>query len=106
MATEKYSLRIMPQAAADLSDIFEYISASLHNLQSAQKLMCEIETAFMTLKEMPLAYPLCSSAYLLKKNYRKLIVNNYLAFYIVQESAKTVLVMRILYGRRDYEKLL
>jgi addiction module RelE/StbE family toxin len=96
----------MPQAAEDLDNIFAYISNSLHNSQAAGKLMAEIEAAFMTLKNIPYAHPACSNKYLQVKNYRKLIVNNYIAFYIVQEETRSTMVMRVLYGRRDYEQLL
>ncbi|GBR72542.1 toxin ParE [Candidatus Termititenax aidoneus] len=96
----------MPQAAEDLDSIFAYISNNLHNPQAAGQLMADIEAAFMTLKNIPYAYPSCSNEYLQKKNYRKLIVKNYMAFYIIQEETKLTLVMRVLYSRRDYEQLL
>jgi plasmid stabilization system protein ParE len=106
MPADVYRLRIMPKAAEYIDNIFVYISNTLHNPQAAGKLMAEIEAAFMTLKNIPYAYPACVNEYLQKKNYRKLIVNNYIAFYIVQEENKSTMVMRVLYGQRDYEQLL
>lgn len=35
-----------------------------------------------------------------------LIVDNYIAFYIVDEEQRQVVVMRVLYGRRKYENIL
>jgi plasmid stabilization system protein ParE len=38
--------------------------------------------------------------------YRKLIVKNYIAFFTVDEKAKTIDVERILYARRDWLRIL
>ena len=43
---------------------------------------------------------------LAQKGYRKLIVQNYIAFYIVSHERKTVTVYRVLHGRRQWEALL
>ncbi len=37
---------------------------------------------------------------------RKLLVDNYIIFYVISEKEKTVMVIRILYGRRDWLTLL
>ncbi|NLZ27343.1 MAG: type II toxin-antitoxin system RelE/ParE family toxin, partial [Firmicutes bacterium] len=40
------------------------------------------------------------------KGYRKLIVDNYLVFYLVYKKEKQVIIMWVLYGRREYQGLL
>jgi len=34
------------------------------------------------------------------KGYRKLIIDNYIVFYIVNEEDQQVVIMRVLYGRK------
>lgn len=44
--------------------------------------------------------------YLRNKGYRKLIVDNYIVFYLIWEEKKQVIIMRVLYGKQKYENLL
>lgn len=40
------------------------------------------------------------------KGYRRLIIDNYVVFYIVDETDKVVVIMRILYAPRNYQNLI
>ena len=51
-------------------------------------------------------YALCEDARLREKGYRKVVIKSYLVIYRVDEAANTVYVTRIVYGARDYSKLL
>ncbi|MDW7669905.1 MAG: type II toxin-antitoxin system RelE/ParE family toxin, partial [Bacillota bacterium] len=57
-------------------------------------------------KEFPFSCNYVVDEYLKKKGYRKLIIDNYIAFYLVNEEERQVVVMRVLYGRQKYESLL
>ena len=37
--------------------------------------------------------------------YRKLVIDNYIALYEVEETYKQVVIYRVLYGKRDYLKM-
>ncbi|MGI6712242.1 MAG: type II toxin-antitoxin system RelE/ParE family toxin [Bacillota bacterium] len=41
-----------------------------------------------------------------KRGYRKLIVGNYMVFYLVNEQERQVIITRILYGAGDYQTIL
>ncbi|MFD1037336.1 type II toxin-antitoxin system RelE/ParE family toxin [Virgibacillus byunsanensis] len=41
-----------------------------------------------------------------EKGYRTLIIENYIAFYLVREEEKQVVVIRVLYGRQKYQDLI
>ena len=60
----------------------------------------------MSLAEMPTRYAMVADEHLAAQGIRKLPVENYIVFYVVSEQDKTVTVIRILYGRRDWEQLL
>jgi plasmid stabilization system protein ParE len=41
-----------------------------------------------------------------KKGCRKLIIDNYIAFYLINDEDRTVTIMCVIYGRRNYAALL
>jgi addiction module RelE/StbE family toxin len=102
MATEKYKLQIMPRAAVDLDNIYEYISNELSAPVAAHNLMQKIEESFMLLRDFPEMCPMCEDEILRQKGYRKLVVNSYIALYTADKVAKAVTVMRVVHGRQEY----
>ncbi|GHV62791.1 translation repressor RelE [Spirochaetia bacterium] len=101
-----YGLRIMPMAEEDLDGIFDYIANTLEAPVAAHRLMAKVEKAIQGLKDTPRIGSKCRDETLNKKGYRKLIVGNYIAFYLVNDEERTVIVMRVIYGRRNYPALL
>jgi len=99
-----YSLKFTPQANADLFDIFEYITNQLDAPVSAVKLIDKIENDCNRLRQFPLSGALPKDDTLIKKGYRIVVVDNFIVFYIVDGT--TVKIMRVIYGRRNYEHLL
>ncbi len=97
-----YKVRIYPAAKQDLRDIAEY----LNTLSPTAALHCydKLTEEIGSLSEMPERCPKPRDLTLAAKGYRTLIVGNYLVFYVV--AGDTVQIRRILYGRRDYLKLL
>jgi len=102
MAIEKYKLQVMPRAVVDLENIYEYISNELSAPAAAHILMQKVEAAFMRLRDFPESCPMCQDEILQQKGYRKLVVNNYIALYKVDNYTKAITVMRVVHGRQDY----
>ncbi|MCL2654416.1 MAG: type II toxin-antitoxin system RelE/ParE family toxin [Coriobacteriia bacterium] len=101
-----YEVFFLPLARQDLVEIVSYISHELGSPQAAQQLATEILAVTDKLAEFPYSHEAHSSEKPLKQEYRKLIIENYIAFYWVDEHAKQVTVARVLHGRRDYERIL
>ena len=101
---EKFDLKIFPLAQADLESIFDYISVALCNPAAALKQIDDFEKAFDNLKIFPKSCPHIDNEYVKDKTLRKLVVNNYIAFYRIRENE--IQIIRVLYGMRDYENLL
>jgi plasmid stabilization system protein ParE len=68
--------------------------------------MDTIEEALVGLADMPHRCPPVTDERLASMGYRKLIINNYIAFFTIDEKAKVVDVERILYVRRDWLHIL
>ena len=106
MSKNSYSLKLTPKASEDLDKIYRYITEELYAEQAAVNLLEKIETSVMRLKEFPFSCNYVADEYLKNKGYRKLIIDNYIAFYLVNEEEKQVIIMRVLYSRQKYESLL
>ena len=101
-----YQLDFLPIARQDMTDIARYISHELFNPTAAEKLADEMIDAADRLTDFPYINAIHQSIKPLKKEYRKLIVKNYIMFYWIDENEKRVTIARAIYARRDYEKLL
>ena len=101
-----YKVQFLPVAKNDLTEIAGYIALELGMPDAASRLAEKIVSATERLSEFPYSCPVYTPVRPLKKEYRKLRVENYLVFYCVDEDEKTVTVMRIIYAKRDFEKLI
>lgn len=93
-------------ARRDMIEIVRYISQELQNPTAADQLAMELIEAGDSIPKFPYANPAFIPIRPLKHEYRKLLVQNYFMFYWVDEVKKLVTVARVVYARRDYERLL
>ena len=91
-------------AEKDLIDIYDYIADILHSPSSAKKQTERIMDSINDLEYMPLRHKLYEHEPWHTKGLRVLSIDNYLAFYLPDESRKTVMIIRIMYNRRDTKK--
>jgi addiction module RelE/StbE family toxin len=106
MENKEYNLRFTSKAEEDLDEMFEYISNELFSPESAENLMDKIETSIMMLKTFPYSSSYVLDKILRKRGYRRLIVDHYIVFYLVNEKEQLVIIMRILYSARNYQNFL
>lgn len=106
MQKNDYGLKFTPFASDDLEQIYSYISNQLYAQNAAEHLLDNIESSIMRLASFPYSGSVLLDDFLKNQGYRKLIVNNYIVFYLVNELDKQVVIMRILYGAQNYRNLL
>lgn len=106
MENKPYKIRYTPLAYDDLADISRYISEVLANHAAADRLMSKMEKNINQLTDFPYSGSEVRDNYLASKGYRKLVVDNYLVFYIVSDEQQMIVVMRVIYGAREYQNLL
>ena len=100
----KNSIHYSPKARDDLDEIWEYISFELCNPQAAEKTVNKIMDAVDELETFSESGALLSSVTDMESDYRFLTIGNYMVFYRV--NGQDVYIDRILYGRRDYLRIL
>lgn len=101
-----YNLVYLPVARRDMIEIARYISVELKNPAAANQLATELIDAGDSILKFPYASPTYTPIRPLKHEYRKLIVQNYIMFYWIDESNKQITVARVIYARRDFDRLL
>lgn len=106
MEETKFKIKMTPKAYNDLDEIYSYIAEDLYNQSAADNLMEKIETNIMRLKDFPFSCSFVTDEMLKDRGYRKLIVENYIAFYLVREEEMQVVVMRVLYSGQKYQDLI
>ncbi len=87
-----------------MENIFAYISKELKNPVAAIKQIDDFEKAFDNICTFPESCPFIDNEYVKDKTLRKLIVNNYIAFFRIKD--KEIQVVRVLYGMRNYREFL
>ena len=92
------------KARRDLDEIWDYIVSELQNRLAAEKTVNRIMDAVDQLVDFTeIGTPLSAVADI-ESDYRVLTAGNYLIFY--RTPGKEIYVDRILYGRRDYLRIL
>jgi len=87
-------------------EIVRYISDELRNPTAADRLAVELVNAAESVLTFPYALPVYQPIRSLKHEYRKILVQNFLMFYWVDEEKKLVTVARVIYAKRDISRLL
>ena len=100
----KYTLRYLPLAKQDLSEIVNYIQNNLENPIAAENTLSKIEAAILERLESPESFAVWQSKKQSSYPYRKINVGNYTVWYVVIDHIMEV--RRILYSRRDEENLI
>jgi addiction module RelE/StbE family toxin len=99
-----FELRYSPLFYDGLDRITNYILLDLKNEIAAKTFIDNVETAIRKRLENPLQAAIYPSMRRRQYDYRRIIVGNYLIFYVVIEHK--MIVRRLLYGRRDLDKIL
>jgi len=101
-----YRVRIVKPARAEMREIRRYIAVDLLNPDAAAKRIDLIDTNIQSLKTMPARFPLVQDAYLASKGFRIIVCEAHLVFFIIEEETRKVFVMRVIYARRDWARML
>ncbi|MCR5685729.1 MAG: type II toxin-antitoxin system RelE/ParE family toxin [Lachnospiraceae bacterium] len=101
-----YSIHITSKAERDLNEALDYIEFNLLNPEAADGLLDNAEEMINALSIAPKKYKTVDDPVLAEWGVRLVIINNYLAFYIINDDTKTIHILRFLYGKRNWISLL
>lgn len=102
----KFHVEYSAEARQDLRDIYQYIAYELLEPEAANLQTNRIMKAIHSLEQMPMRHMLYEEEPWRSRGLRILPVDNYIVFYLPDETDTTVSVIRIMYGGRDIDKQL
>ncbi|MCK9224004.1 MAG: type II toxin-antitoxin system RelE/ParE family toxin [Candidatus Muirbacterium halophilum] len=106
MVKNDYYIKFTESAFNDLDEIYFYITHETSNENIADNILEEIEKSIYRLKEFPQIGNLINNNVFKKRGYRKLVIGNYIIIYKINQSLKSIYILRILYSSRNYISLL
>lgn len=98
---EKYIVKLTQQAEENLREIADYIRFTLQAPGTAAKMLDTLAEEIFSLDQFPYRAPLTKEEPWHSQGVHALTVKNFLVYFWVDEAAKKVQVMGIVYGRRD-----
>lgn len=101
-----YEVRITKIAERDIKDASNYIEYSIKNRTAAYHLVDDAIRAVYSLADSPARFQLVVDPRLASWGIRYVIVHNYLAFYVIDEIAAIVYVVRFLYQGSNWKEIL
>lgn len=102
----KFDIIYSDRALNDLRNIHRYIAVELLAPDAAKNVSNKIMDEIDALDEMPNRNPLYEKEPWRSRGLRKLVVGNFVAFYLPMEEQQQVLVITIMYGKRNIAKIL
>ena len=103
---KEYRILVSKKAENDINNIIDYIAFELKNKNAAFNLYIKLKEIILSLSEIPQRHPLVQENYLYKQGYRKIIVENFIVFYLISEENSKVNIIRILSNKRNWIELL
>lgn len=103
---KEYKVFIEAAAEKDLFGALLYISTTLKQPTTAKRIYTEIKSQINNLRTMPCRQKIVEEEPYATQGVRRLYVENYMVFYVVDDSKKEVHVFRILYNRREWQNLI
>ncbi len=97
----EYKVIIELPAQRDLHDLLRYITDTLKEPVIARRIYTSIKEQILTLSQILLRHSVVQEQPYAAMGVRKLLVENYFVFYIIDEEKCEVHVLRILYNCRE-----
>ena len=102
MDTNKYKVILTETAIDDIDQSYEYISQNLCANKAAENLMLNINRKIMQLEYSPKMHMKMDKCDRTKRFYRRIVVNNYVILYTIDEQLGAVYISHMYYSRRNY----
>ena len=101
-----YQIHITSTAEHDIMRAADYIEFTLRNPDAADNLLDAVTEQIGSLADLPQKFRLVDDPVLTSWGIRFAIINNYLAFYTIDEEKQTVIIVRFLYQKSNWTSIL
>lgn len=101
-----YSIHITATAERDMINASNHIEFVLKNPKAADDLLDAAELKISSLADFPQKFKLVDDPVLSSWGVRFVVVNGYLAFYVIAEDTQKVIIVRFLFQKSNWTAIL
>ncbi len=98
----EYKIVISDTCLEEIEENCDYIEKVLKAEQASNRLREKIRETIRGLKKSPRIYAKIDKSDRTGRDYRKIVIDNYVIIYTIVEEDKTILVSYMYYGGRNY----
>lgn len=97
-----YEVEFTEDCIEEMDEIYNYISNKLVANTAAKKLIKQVKKEVLALEVSPMLYMKIDKKDKFEREYRRMVVKNYVVLYTIDEENKKVYISHMYYGRRNY----
>ncbi|MEI6131485.1 MAG: type II toxin-antitoxin system RelE/ParE family toxin [Bacillota bacterium] len=101
-----YIIIMTEHSKSDLINIETYISETLHEPVFGKNTIEGILKQVFSLSILPKRNPVIEEIGFINREIRKILAGNFIIFYLVVDERQTVVILRVIYKKREWENLL
>ena len=105
MASE-FTYKFTEIASNDLDEIFKYMSIQLDNKTAAKDFFDKVTESINRICSFPELGKLVQNELLTRDDVRRVVIDNYILYYIPDMTNKEIYILSIAYGKRNLIKLM
>lgn len=98
----EYRVKLTAQFLEEFEEIINYISSQLKNIDASNGLMEKVMNNILLLENSPRMCTGIEKTDRTERQYRRMIINNYVILYTIDELEKRVYIVHIYYSGRNY----
>lgn len=100
--TDKFEIEFSDSCKEEIEEIYQYISENLVSENSAKRLMRKLRNKINNLTYNPEMYEKIHRKNLRSQEFRKIVVDNYVIFYTIDNKKKKIYISHMYYSKRNY----
>lgn len=101
MEIKRYRTYITLQAEQQMLDIAHYIAVDLQNPDAAIHILDLFDKTIQSLQEFPQRSPLIEEETWRSHDIRRIMVQNYIMYFWINETSDEVQIIAVIYGKRS-----
>lgn len=98
----EYKIKLTDEFLEEIEEISDYISNNLKAIDASNRLRVKVMESILILEDSPKIYEEIEKLDRLERRYRRIVVNNYIILYTIDETEKSIYVAHIYYAGRNY----
>lgn len=98
----EYNIKLTDEFLDEIDDICNYISNNLKAPDAANRLREKVVYNILMLEKSPRIFMKIEKMAKTERQYRRIVINNYVILYTIDENEKIIYIAHIYYSGRNY----